>query len=128
MNHSLLRWTFGVLYVALILCLPSLSLLYFSVLFLLLWEFPVVNIVGVGCVCDCQNDSIVGSFDGSGVHLHCCSSSSDCASSDCSISLIAAARSVHSSEIASASVFDASLRAFLKNTSRFSVRCISVFA
>ena len=43
MNPSMLRWTFGDMYVALVFCLPSLSLLYFFVLFLLIWEFSVVG-------------------------------------------------------------------------------------
>ena len=100
------------------------------VLFLLLaWEFVVVvvEVVGVG-VGDCQNDSIVGWFDGSGVPIHCCCSVSSWAWAVSSISFIVEARSVHSSEAASASVLDTSLRDFLKNTRLFSVRFVSSFA
>ena len=72
MFPSVLRQTFGVLYVALAFCLPSLSLLYFFVLFLLVWKLPDVDgVVGVGGVVDCQIDSIVDWFDGSEVPLYC---------------------------------------------------------
>ena len=124
MYPSMLRWTFGVLYVAIAVRLPRLSLLNF--LFLELVVDCCVG--GVGGVGDCQNDSIVGWFDGSGDPLHCCWACSTCASSSCSISLIAAARSVHSSDTASASVFDTSLSAFLRNTRVFSDMFVSVFA
>ena len=61
----MLHWTFGVLYMGLAICL-------YSLFFLLFWEFAVVVVaddvsVGVG---DCQNDSIVGWFTGSGLPLH----------------------------------------------------------
>ena len=82
--------------------------------------------VGVG-VGDYQNDSIVGWFDGSGVPTHCCWSSSVCASSICSIDLIAAARSIHSSDSASANVLETSLSDFLRNTRLFSVRFARAF-
>ena len=106
----MLLWTFGVLYVALVFYLPSLSLFVFLCFVSACLEFPVVDIVGVGGVCDCQNDSIVGWLDGSRVPLHCCWSSSDWGCSICSISFIAAAFSDHSSETASASVLGTSFK------------------
>ena len=68
--------------------------------------------VGAG-VGDCPNDSTMGWIDGSGVPLNCYWSGSDCACTVSSISFIAAVRSILSSEAASASVLDTSLRAFL---------------
>ena len=96
------------------------------------WSLPFVSLILVWCtsagVGDCQNDSMVGWFDGSGVSLHCCWSGSDFACSVSSTSFIAAARSVHSSKTASASVLDTSLSTFLKNASCFSNKFVSVFA
>ena len=77
-----------------------------------------VGEIGVG---DCQDDSIVGWFNDNW-------SSSDYAITDCSNIFIAAARSVHSSATAFASVLDTSLGAFLKHTSRSSVRFVIVSA
>ena len=54
MFPSMLRWTFEVLYVALVFCLPSLSLLCFFVLFMLVWDFPIVeDAIGAGGVGEC---------------------------------------------------------------------------
>ena len=131
MYPSLLHRTFGVLYVEHAICLPSLSLLYCLALFLLICELAFVVIVeDVGiddCQDDCQNDSIVGWFDGSGVTLHFRWSSSDCACPVCSIGFIAATRSVHSSETAFASVVDNPFSAFLKNTSVNHLSCCTYF-
>ena len=50
-------------------CLSSLSLLGFLFWLQLVWEFAIVVGVDGVCVRDCQNDSIVGWFDDSGVPL-----------------------------------------------------------
>ena len=68
-----------------------------------------------------------GGVDGSGVFLHCDWSSSDCVSSICSTSFIAAARFIHGSETASASALDTSFRAFPKNTGLFSDKFVCAF-
>ena len=60
MHPSMLRWTFGVLYLELAFCISGLSLWYVLFLFWAIWEFTVVVGVGRVGVEDCQNDSIVG--------------------------------------------------------------------
>ena len=73
MYPSMLRWTFGVLFVGVAFCLPILSLLYFFVLLRLVSEFAIVGLfVGVDGAGDCQNYSTVGWFDGKGVPFRCC--------------------------------------------------------
>ena len=73
MYPSMLRWTLGVLYVELadrsLVLVCCISLFCFC-LFLFTLEFAIVDgVAGAAGVGYCQNDSIVGYFDGRGVPL-----------------------------------------------------------